>query len=110
MSYALVRNSANKYVVPNVASISAAAATVENVPSSNAISIVNPPKTAPAAYPTSTFSYALVPHHSPKAALLKQFLNYAITTGQKFGPKLAFAPLPKRILTIDKTTIAKITT
>ncbi len=110
MSYALVRNAANKYVVPNVASISAAAATVENVPASNAISIVNPPSTAPTAYPMSTFTYALVPHHSPKAALLKQFLNYAVTTGQKFGPPLAFAPLPKRILTIDKTTIAKITT
>ena len=45
MSFALIRNAANKYVVPNVASISAAAATVGNVPASNAISIVNPPKT-----------------------------------------------------------------
>jgi phosphate transport system substrate-binding protein len=110
MSYALIRNQANKYVVPNVASISAAAATVGNVPSSNAISIVNPPKTAPTAYPLSTFTYALVPHHSPKAALLKQFLNYATTTGQKFGPPLAFAPLPAHILTIDRATIARITT
>jgi phosphate transport system substrate-binding protein len=110
MTYALIRNAANRYVTPNVASISAAAATVGNVPSSNAISIVNPPASAPTAYPMSTFTYALVPHHSPKAALLKQFLNYAITTGQKFGPKLAFAPLPKRILTIDKTTISRITT
>jgi phosphate transport system substrate-binding protein len=110
LSYALIRNAAGRYVVPNVKSISAAAATVENVPSSNAVSIVNPPKDAADAYPMSTFTYALVPHHSPKAALLKQFLSYAITTGQKFGPKLAFAPLPKRILTIDRTTIARITT
>ncbi len=47
----------------------------------------------------STFTYALVPANSPKADLLKPFLTYAITTGQKFGAKLAFAPLPAKILT-----------
>jgi len=77
MTFALIRTRPTSTVVPNVASISAAAATVGNVPASNAISIVNPAASAPTAYPMSTFTYALVPHHSPKAALLKQFLNYA---------------------------------
>jgi ABC-type phosphate transport system substrate-binding protein len=56
----------------------------------------------------STFTYALVPQKSSKADMLKPFLTYAITTGQKFGAKLAFAPLPAKILNIDKATIAKI--
>ncbi len=77
-------------------------------PASNSISIVNPSKAFPKAYPMSTFTYALVPAKSPKADMLKPFLTYAITTGQKFGAKLAFAPLPAKILTIDKATIAKI--
>ena len=40
--------------------------------------------------------------------MLKAFLTWAITSGQSFGPKLAFAPLPKKILAVDTATIAKI--
>jgi phosphate transport system substrate-binding protein len=108
LAYALVRNAANKYVLPTIKAISAAASSVTNIPASNAISIVNPPANYPTAYPMSTFTYALVPQHSSKAAQIKQFLNYAITTGQQFGPALLFAPLPARILSLDKVTIAKI--
>ena len=45
---------------------------------------------------------------SPKAAALTPFLTWAITTGQTFGPKLNFAPLPAMVVTADKATIAKI--
>jgi phosphate transport system substrate-binding protein len=108
LQYAVIRNAAGNYPQPSIATITAAAKSVGNIPSSNAISLVNPPKDYPTAYPMSTFTYALVPANSPKADLLKPFLTYAITTGQKFGAKLAFAPLPAKVLSIDKTTIAKI--
>jgi phosphate transport system substrate-binding protein len=108
LQFAIVRNAAGKYVAPSIASISEAAKSLTNIPSNNSISIVNPSKAFPKAYPMSTFTYALVPANSSKADLLKPFLTYAITTGQKFGAKLAFAPLPAKILTIDKATIAKI--
>jgi phosphate transport system substrate-binding protein len=108
LQYAVLRNAAGQYVPPSIASISEAAKSVGNVPASNSISIVNPPKTFPKAYPMATFTYALVPAKTSKADLLKPFLMYAITTGQALGAKLAFAPLPGKILNIDKATIAKI--
>jgi phosphate transport system substrate-binding protein len=108
LQYALLRNQAGQYVAPSIASISEAAKSLTNIPASNAISIVNPPKAFPKAYPMSTFTYALVPANSAKADLLKPFLMYAITTGQKFDAKLAFAPLPAKVLSVDKATIAKI--
>jgi phosphate transport system substrate-binding protein len=108
LDFALIANAAGNYPVPDVASIEAAAKTLKSVPSDNEVSIVDPPASAPGAYPISTFTYALVPLKSPKAATLKAFLKWAITAGQKFGPKLDFAPLPAEILSADETTIARI--
>jgi len=106
--YALIQNAAGKFPVPGIPSISAAAATLTSVPANNEVSIVDPPASAPGAYPISTFTYAIVPLSSPKAAALTPFLNWAITTGQTFGPPLNFAPLPAMVVTADKATIAKI--
>jgi phosphate ABC transporter phosphate-binding protein len=108
LHYALIQNAAGKYPVPGVASIAAAASTLKEVPSNNQISIVDPPASAPGAYPISTFSYALVPQKSSKASTLKGFLNWAVTTGQKFGPKLDFAPLPAKVVAAGQATIAKL--
>jgi phosphate ABC transporter phosphate-binding protein len=106
--YALIQNAAGKYPVPGVASIAAAASTLKEVPSNNQISIVDPPTTAPSAYPISTFTYALVPVKSSKASTLKPFLQWALTTGQKFGPKLDFAPIPAKVRAAGEATIAKL--
>jgi phosphate transport system substrate-binding protein len=105
---ALIQNAAGQYPVPGVASISAAAATVKSVPSSNAISIVNPPASAAGAYPISTFTYVIVPKNSPKGATIKPFITWAITTGQADGPKLDFAPLPSLVVSADKKSVATI--
>jgi phosphate transport system substrate-binding protein len=108
LDYALIRNEAGKFPVPGLDSISAAAASVTSIPSDNAISITNPPASAGAGYPISTFTYALVPESSGKAKTLREFLTYAIGDGQKFGAKLQFAPLPSRVLEADRKTIARI--
>jgi phosphate transport system substrate-binding protein len=105
---ALVQNAAGKFPVPGVSSISAAAATLKSVPADNAISITDPPASAPDAYPISTFTYAIVPKSSPKASTLKPFFSWAITTGQTYGPKLEFAPLPSIVVTASKNTINSI--
>ena len=59
--YALIKNAAGNYPVPGIPSISAAAKALTTVPPDNELSIVNPPVSAPAAYPISTFTYAIVP-------------------------------------------------
>jgi phosphate transport system substrate-binding protein len=106
--YALIQNAAGKFPTPDVASIEAAAKTLKSVPANNEVSIVDPPASAPAAYPISTFTYALVPLKAPKGSTLKPFLRWAITTGQEFGPKLEFAPLPPQIVAADEASIGKI--
>lgn len=106
--YALIQNAAGKYPVPGIMSIEAAAKTLKSVPANNEVSIVDPPASAPEAYPISTFTYALVPQKSPKAEVLKPFLKWAVTTGQEFGPKLDFAPLPPEVVAADEATIGKL--
>jgi hypothetical protein len=45
-----------------------------------------------------TFTYAIVPRRAKQAGLLKQFIKYALTTGQHFGAALDFAPIPKVVI------------
>jgi phosphate transport system substrate-binding protein len=106
--YAALRNRAGTFTLPDTAAVKAAADAVRTIPSDNSISIVDPPASATQAYPLSTFTYAIVPQKTGKAALLKPFLTYAVTDGQQFGPPLEFAPLPDRIVGADKKTIAQI--
>jgi len=108
LDYALIRNEAGQFPVPGPASITAAADAVKSIPADNAISLANPPASAPDAYPISTFTYALVRDSSDKAKTLRDFLTYAIGPGQKFGEPLHFAPLPAKVVGSGRETIAKI--
>jgi phosphate transport system substrate-binding protein len=106
--YALIQNAAGQFPVPGIASIEAAAKTLKSIPSNNEVTIVDPPASAPGAYPISTFTYVLVPQKTPKVSVLKPFLKWAITTGQEFGPKLDFAPLPPEVVAAGEATIGKL--
>jgi phosphate transport system substrate-binding protein len=112
LSFMSMKNATGHFVLPGLRQIKAAAATVTKVPSNNDISIVNPPKTKKYkfAYPICTFTYAIVPLSTPKAALLKRFLTYAVAPaqGQKFGPPLLFAAMPNVVTVAAVKTIAKI--
>lgn len=108
LNQALVQNAAGKYVTPSVDSIKAAADAVTTAKADGSIPLVNPPASAATAYPLSTYTYAIVPKTSSKAAELKAFLTYAITDGQQFGPDLGFPPLPSAVVSSDKTEIASI--
>ena len=50
----------------------------------------------------------LFPTTSGKAKTLRDFVTYAIGPGQKFGAKLQFAPLPAKVVSADKATLAKL--
>ncbi len=104
LSYAVIENQAGSFVQPSTSSIAAAAATASFGPD-NSVSIVNPPASAKTAYPISTFTYALVPQNSAKIPALKQFLTYAVTTGQQYATELEFAPLPKNVVAKDRSII-----
>ena len=103
-----VKNAAGKFELPNLPNIASAAASVTTIPPDNAVSIVYPPKSAKIAYPISTFTYVIAPLHSTKAALLRSWIGYVLTTGQQFGSKLDFPPLPQAILTRDSSALNEI--
>src|SRR5436190_7794937 len=105
-----IRNNSGAYTTPGLRGINAAAATVKRVPASGELHIVNPPKADRLAYPICTFSYVVLPAKSSQAAALRKFVFYAVspTQGQKLGPKLLFAPLPKVVLVAAERTLTKV--
>ena len=94
--------------MPNLFAIEAAASVVHSVPAGNQVTIVNPPRRAKSAYPISTFTYAIVPTNAAQGALLRSFIDYALGAGQRFGPSLDFAPLPRNVLAADRATVSRI--
>jgi phosphate transport system substrate-binding protein len=108
LNQALLQNAAGRYPAPSADSIKAAADAVTRAQPDGSIPLVNPPASAADAYPMSTYTYAVVPKSSPKAATLKAFLTYAIGDGQAFGPDLGFPALPSAVVSSDKTEIASI--
>jgi phosphate transport system substrate-binding protein len=103
---AALENEAGRFEYPNLANISAAAAMIKRVPGNNELHIVDPSKRFKTAYPLSTFTYCIAPHGAPQKGLLSEFVLYAMTIGQKYGPALDFAPLPKVVLNAGKRTLA----
>jgi phosphate transport system substrate-binding protein len=108
LSYFAMKNRSGKYTTPGLKGIIAAASSDQKPDANNALSIVNPPKKYPLAYPIATYTYVIVPQQSTKAADLKKFLFWAVTKGQTYGPKLLFQPIPKSVLVVAEKTIAKI--
>jgi phosphate transport system substrate-binding protein len=108
LNEALLENAAGKYNEPNLDNILAAAKAVTTVQPDGSVPLVNPPASAPTAYPMSTYTYAIVPQDATHGPTLADFLTYAITKGQAFGPDLGYPALPANIVEHDKTVIAKI--
>jgi phosphate transport system substrate-binding protein len=104
--FAAVKNRAGVYQLPGLRAIAAAGATILRVaPDNGGISIVNPSKRQPLAYPICTFTYVIVPKQSSKSGEVKQFVNWALTKGQSAGPKLLFVPIPKVVLKASLKTL-----
>ena len=108
-SYFAMKNLNGKYATPGAKGILAAAMSdVKPTAGTNELSIVNPPKKFPLAYPISTYTYVIVPTQSAKAQELRKFLFWAVTKGQQAGPKLLFQPIPKPVLVVAEKAITKI--
>jgi phosphate transport system substrate-binding protein len=108
LKVAAIENRAGNFEFPNLTNIEEAAKAVKRAQPNAGISIVNPPKSAPKAYPISTFTYAIVPSGAPQAAVLKEFISYALTKGQAYGAALDFAPLPPVVLAAAQKALASL--
>jgi phosphate transport system substrate-binding protein len=105
---AAIENRAGNYEYPNLKNIASAAAWVRSIPANNALPIVDPPKRARIAYPISTFSYVIVPQSTSKKFLLTSWIAYALTTGQLFGARIDFPPIPSIVLGRAQSTLASL--
>jgi phosphate transport system substrate-binding protein len=110
IKFAAVQNKSGKWATPGLRSIKAASLADVKFSSTNELSIVNPPKGKKfaRAYPISTYSYVILPLSSPKAALLKNFVTWAVTTGQQFGPRLIFQPVPSYVVARVKAQLKRV--
>ncbi|HEX4336452.1 MAG TPA: phosphate ABC transporter substrate-binding protein PstS [Polyangiaceae bacterium] len=98
LSMASLKNPAGKFVKPEIAAISAAAAGVE-MPDTLYTSIINAP--GETAYPISSFTYILVYEDMPDAAkgkVLTTYLWWAVHDGQNMSEALNYAPLPSAVV------------
>jgi phosphate transport system substrate-binding protein len=108
-SFFAVKNRAGRYQLPGSKQIKAAMLTVKHVPANNAISIVDPPKSASTAYPISTFTYIILPVKSNNAKALRQFVFWGMTNGVKhYGPALRFVQVPPKVLSAAERTLKKV--
>jgi len=109
LKFFAMKNRSGRFATPGLKGILAAATSDQKPePATNELSIVNPPKKFPLAYPVATYTYVVVPTTSSKAADLRKFLFWAVTKGQTFGPRLLFQPIPKSVLVVAEKTISKI--
>ena len=96
--YGTVQNAAGQFVKASLDSVTAAAASVKEMPSDFRVSITN--ASGRAAYPITSFTYLLIPtkwSDAGKRATMVDFLNWMINTGQGMAKDLEYAPLPKAV-------------
>ncbi len=98
ITYGSVKNPAGNFVKASIAGVTEAAASVKSIPADYRVSITNAPGAT--AYPISSFTWLLVPVKSPDAAkgkVIKDLLNWIITSGESEVESLSYAPLPKNV-------------
>ncbi len=107
ISYGEVKNASGKWVAASIEGVTAAAASITNLPADYRVSIANAP--GESAYPISSFTWLLVPLKPADAArsrVLKNLLQWIVTSGQKDASALSYAPLPQPIAEKVLATIA----
>jgi phosphate transport system substrate-binding protein len=107
--YGSVRNSAGVFLRASLAGVTAAAASVKQMPADFRVSITNAP--GKDAYPISSFTWLLIPQQSKdpaKGKILVDFLNWMVSDGQKMTTALDYAPLPANVAAKVKDAIKEV--
>ncbi|MGZ4828099.1 MAG: phosphate ABC transporter substrate-binding protein PstS [Candidatus Angelobacter sp.] len=109
MPYGSVQNPAGNFVKASLDSVTAAAASVKDMPDDFRVSITNAP--GKDAYPISSFTWLLVPAEWSDAGKEKafvDFLNWMVDKGQTMTSALSYAPLPKVVAQKVKARIKEV--
>jgi len=109
MVYGKVKNPAGEFIQASLASVTAAAAGMKDMPEDFRVSITNAP--GKGAYPISSFTWLLIPSKiadPAKKKAIKDFLAWMLADGQKMTEALTYAQLPKAVVTKELKAIDKI--
>ena len=110
LPYGWVKNQAGNFVKASLESVTEAAAEVaHNMPDDFRVSITNAP--GEKAYPISSFTWLLVPakfDDKNKLKVMKDFLQWMVTDGQKLTQELLYAPLPEEVVAKEQAAFSKI--
>ncbi|MCU1255179.1 MAG: phosphate transporter substrate-binding protein PhoT family [Candidatus Angelobacter sp.] len=109
MAYGSVQNAAGSFVKASLDSVTAAAASVKDMPDDFRVSITNAP--GKDAYPISSFTWLLVPAEwsdATKEKAFVDFLTFMVDKGQTMTAALQYAPLPTNVATKVKARIKEI--
>ena len=109
LPYAKVKNAAGNFVVPSLASATAAAASAKFAKDTDfRVSITNAPGAQ--TYPITSFTWLLIRPDSKdaaKAKLVRDFLTWMVTPeAQAMATQLSYAPLPAEVIALLKPRIA----
>ena len=112
LPYAAVKNAAGQFVLPNLGSVTAAAAGARlDAGTDFRVSITN--AAGRASYPISSFTWLLIKKDNPEATkgtLIRNFLNYMISdAAQEMAGTIGYAPLPKPVAALVRARIRTLT-
>ena len=110
LAYGAVQNIAGDFVKASLESTSAAAAeAAKSMPADFRVSITNAP--GKGAYPIASFTWMLFfesPRNKVHGKAMVEFLQWALTDGQKFAAALGYAPLPPVVVQLEMAQLKKI--
>jgi phosphate transport system substrate-binding protein len=107
--YGRVQNADGKFVKADLAGVTAAAASVKDLPEDFRVSITNAPGAT--SYPISSFTWLLIPAQisdAQKRDAIKDFLKWMLVDGQKYNEGLSYAQLPKSVVVKETKAISLI--
>lgn len=111
--YASIQNEAGHFVQPSPASAAAAIGAFSDALSKDVRTpIVDPPASAVDAYPITGLTFILIPKDRQDAdqqAAVKDFVAFAISTGQNSAEELSYAKLPDAVQKQGQALLAQLT-
>ncbi len=108
IDFGAIRNHAGNWVKGSIEGVTDAAATAK-IPADYRVSITDAPGAK--AYPISSFTYLLIltqPRDMAKEKVIKDMLNWIITSGESEASSLSYAPLPQALAAKVLQTVYKL--
>jgi phosphate transport system substrate-binding protein len=103
ISYGALQNQGGEFIVPDVASVTAAAAgALPTMPKDFRVSITDSP--GKGAYPISSFTWMLLyedPQDKNQARIMSDFMKWALDDGQTMAVALGYARLPEQLVPLE---------